>query len=1052
MSPVFDEMDAERLKQIEEIYHAALELPESERETFFKAHCGEDASLRREVESLIAFENSSDSFIDMPPDSLAAEMFSDKQEQTNLVNQIFGHYKIKQLLGKGGMGEVYLAEDTRLNRRVALKFLSGTISEDLTQLRRFEREAFSASALNHPNILTIFEFGSENGTYFLASEFIEGETLRDFLHSGELTLKKILSIAEQTALALAAAHRNGIIHRDIKPENIMIRSEDGLVKVLDFGLAKLTDPVSSANESDSEAATRALIKTNPGMVMGTVSYMSPEQTRGLATIDARSDVWSLGIVLFEMLTGKTPFEGESMSDVIASILKSEIPPISNIIPDLPPEIGRIVEKSLQKDREERYQVIKDLALDLKSVRKELEFSAQIDRSSYGGDNNLTKEMRKRQTTVAEVIKRFSVFNLILIILVAGLSLGGAWWLFGKNNKPNEPTETSILKSVEIANWSSSPGEIYSVGSFSPDAKMVAFASTRSGSRNIWVKQTVSGEAIQITKDEFDNKNPIWSPNGEELAFFSIKENLAGIWRIPVLGGSPVFVAEIRDGGGQLKFWSKQNLIYYESKNEIFAADVNSGQITKLTDFAAGNIKARSLNISNDGKQIAYLTTENNISNLWAAESNGNSPKKLFSSPNEIKNVVWLPDNKRILFSSSVDETFQIFVTDIYAMPPQQLTSAETDELVLDVSADSTKILYGSAKEESDIWGINLKNGKEFNLASDIDSELWPDVSPDGKTIAYQAIKNLSQGNKIFSGKILTKSLTEKAKANLLVSDGSLPKWSPDGKTLAFLRVRGDKLQIETINAIGGEQKPLTKDSVSSISFTVLPYNRLQTSDISWSPDSRKIAYISDRSGQSNVWMMNADGSDEIQLTTNDENLYYSCPLWSADGKRLAFTSKTGNAEGKPTFSLFVLETDTKKIDPILSGNTFIRLVGWSPSGSDLILASVEGSGAFGSLKDVTLLQAQLETKKLSELVKLTSIYLFNIHLSIDKKTIAFVANRDGKDNVWIMPAAGGEAKQVTGNNDSRLYFSSMAWSPDNITIFFGKQSRYSLLSMLTNFK
>ena len=1051
MSPLLFEMDAKRLKQIEEIYHAALEIPESKRESFFKENCGEDEPLRREVESLLAFEKTFDNFIDTPPESLAAEIFSEQQNNTSLVNQQIGHYKIKKLLGKGGMGEVYLAEDTRLNRRVALKFLSGSISEDQTRLRRFEREAFSASALNHPNILTIYEFGSENGTYFLASEFVEGDTLREALHSGELTLKKILGIAEQTALALSAAHRNGIIHRDIKPENMMIRHEDGIVKVLDFGLAKLTNPVASI-ESDSEAATRALVKTNPGIVMGTVSYMSPEQTRGLANIDARSDIWSLGVVLFEMLTGKTPFEGETMSDVIASILKSEVPQIANFIPNCPPELERIVEKSLQKDREERYQNIKDLALDLKSVRKELEFSAQIDRTLVSREKIVTTETPKPQTTIAAAVKRFSAINLVLIILAAGLSLGGAWWFFGRTNKPTETPETSSLKTVEIFNWSSSPGEIYSVGSFSPDAKMVAFASTRSGNRNIWVKQTGSGEAVQITKDEFDNKNPVWSPNGEDLAFFSNKGNQAGIWRIPKLGGSPVFVAEITDGGSQLKFWSKQNLIYYESKNEIFTAEVNSGQITKLTDFAAQEIKAASLNVSTDEQQIAYLTVEDNISNLWSADSKGNSPKKIFSGANEMKNVVWCPDNKRILFSSSVDDIFQIFVTDIYGSPPQQLTFAETDNLVLEVAPDGSKILYGSAKEESDVWGVNLKDAKEFTLASDIDSELWADVSPDGKTIAYQSIKNLSQGNKLLSGNILTRDLSNKDKVVTLVTNGGLPKWSPDGKTLVFLRYTGNKSQIETIKTLGGEQKPLTKEGVSPISYSVLPYNRIQESDISWSPDSQKIAYMSDRGGQINIWTVNADGSSETQLTNNDANLYYSCPLWSADGKRIAFTAKTGNVEGKPTFSVLVLNTETKNIDPILSGNTFIRLVGWSQSGNDLILASVEGSGAYSFLKDVTLLQAQVITKKMSEIAKLKETYLFNIHLSIDKKSIAFVAHRDGKDNVWVLPVGGGEARQMTGNNDSRLYFSSLAWSPDNNTIFFGKQSRYSLLSMLTNFR
>jgi serine/threonine protein kinase len=1053
VSPLLFEMDAERLKQIEEIYHAALDIPEDKRESFFNRYCGEDENLRREIESLLSFEKTFDKFLDSPLESYAAEMFSGQKDETSLIDRQIGRYKIKKLLGKGGMGEVYLAEDPRLNRQVALKFLSASISADQGRLHRFEREALSVSALNHPNILTIYEFGEESGTYFLASEFVEGETLREALQGDGLSLKKILNIAEQTAFALAAAHKAGIVHRDIKPENIMIRSEDGIVKVLDFGLAKLTKTEDSAIEDESEAATRALVKTKPGMVMGTVSYMSPEQTRGLADIDARTDIWSLGAVLFEMLTGKLPFEGETMSDVIAAILKTEVPHISALVPNVPPEIDRIVEKCLQKDREERYQVSKDLALDLKTLLKEIEFSTKFARASFTGGKILTSEMPKQQTTVSEQIKYSHAPKIFLILLISGLLLGGAWWFFIKPDNTPPVIDTASLRTAEIVNWTSSPGEIYSVGSFSPNTKMVAFASTKNGTSNIWIKQTASGSgaAVQITNDEFTNKQPLWSPNGEDIAYYSTRGNQAGIWRIPQLGGSPKLVSAVTDQGIRLRFWSKNNRIFYESANEIFAIDVDSGQTKQITDLKSKGIKGTSLGISADEELVVFCSIEDKIWTLWSSDPAGKAPQKLFSGPNQIRNVVWHPDNRRIFYSSPIDGTFQIFVTDIYAAPPRQITFGERDSLVLEVSGDGTKILFGSAKEESDVWGVSLKDSKEFIAASDIDAELWADVSPDGKSIAYQSIKNLSQGNKLFSGNIVTKNLAGAGPPAELVSNGFLPKWSPDGKTLAYLRLSGDKIQIESIKPLDGQQRSLTREGVSPISNTVLPYNRLQTSDFSWSPDGRQIAYVSDRNGQNNIWLTSADGTTESQLTDNVSNLVFQCPLWSADGKRIAFTTRTNNADGKPNYEIRVIDTETKKNDPISSGNTFMKLIGWSTGGNDLFIASIEkGQGV--SPEEISLRDLRIDSRKMSEIVKLKETYLYNIHLSPDKKIFAYVAHREGKDNVWAIPVDGGEARQLTGNNDSRLYFSSLVWSPDNNTIFFGKQSRYSLLSMLTNFK
>ena len=291
-------------------------------------------------------------------------------------NTQLSHYRIISKLGAGGMGEVYLAEDTRLRRNVALKVLSDEYTKSEERLHRFQREAYAASKLNHPNILTIFEAGVDQGTPFIATEFIEGETVRVRLARARMDIREALDIAIQAGSALSAAHQAGIIHRDIKPENIMLR-DDGYVKVLDFGLAKLTERHQPT--INTQASTIVTSDTDPGVVMGTVNYLSPEQARGL-DLDARTDVFSLGIVLFEMVAGRAPFDGLSSSDLIAAILTREPPPLARFEPSAPNELQRIVAKSLRKDREERYQTIKDLLIDLKNLREEQAFEEKLEQS------------------------------------------------------------------------------------------------------------------------------------------------------------------------------------------------------------------------------------------------------------------------------------------------------------------------------------------------------------------------------------------------------------------------------------------------------------------------------------------------------------------------------------------------------------------------------------------------------------------------------------------------------------------------------------------------
>jgi serine/threonine protein kinase/pimeloyl-ACP methyl ester carboxylesterase len=297
-------------------------------------------------------------------------------------------YAIISLLGVGGMGEVYLAEDTKLGRKVSLKTLPAEFTNDTERLRRFHHEARAASALNHPNLLTIHEIGSEAGAHFIAAEYIDGETLRATLRRGRMKIDEALDVAQQTAFALTAAHGAGIVHRDIKPENIMVRT-DGIVKVLDFGLAKLLED--HAREMvDHEADTRALLLTDPGKVLGTPQYMSPEQARG-QELDARTDIWSLGVVLYEMLAGRPPFRGETKSHTVVSILENEPPPLTTFAPDIPAELQRIVRKALTKDPDSRYQTARDLMIDLKTLRRDLDFKSEMKRSTsseISGPENL----------------------------------------------------------------------------------------------------------------------------------------------------------------------------------------------------------------------------------------------------------------------------------------------------------------------------------------------------------------------------------------------------------------------------------------------------------------------------------------------------------------------------------------------------------------------------------------------------------------------------------------------------------------------------------------
>ena len=365
------------MQQLEDLFHEALGLEPPERAEFMSRARKSNPELAAAVESLIAAHEQTDGLIDSPAFEAAAEMIADSQPAL-LTGQVVGHYQIIRPLGKGGMGEVYLASDAKLGRKVALKLLPAEFTGHKERLRRFIQEAKTASSLNHPNIITIHEIGEAEGVQFIATEFIDGQTLKQRMKHARMKLPEILDVSIQTANALQAAHAAGIVHRDIKPENIMLRP-DGYVKVLDFGLAKLTEKSHLSTPADSEIDTIAKAQTVPGTVLGTVKYMSPEQARG-QVLDQRTDVFSLGIVLYEMAANRIPFAGATRMDTLVSILEKDPVPLDQYAPEVPPEFQRIISKALRKDREERYQTIKDLLIDLKSLKEDLTFAQKLQRS------------------------------------------------------------------------------------------------------------------------------------------------------------------------------------------------------------------------------------------------------------------------------------------------------------------------------------------------------------------------------------------------------------------------------------------------------------------------------------------------------------------------------------------------------------------------------------------------------------------------------------------------------------------------------------------------
>jgi serine/threonine protein kinase len=975
-------MNPERWQKIKKIFHAALQFGLAERPAFLARACDGDEVLRKEVELLLTAHEKEGSFMNSAVVGQVAEAVLRDQEFTS--GQKVGHFDILETLGKGGMGEVYLAQDTRLGRKVALKFLPVAFTQHRERLRRFEQEARTASALNHPNILTIHEIGETEGRRFIATEFVDGETLRDRLSSKPLEIQEALEISGQIASALAAAQTEGIIHRDIKPENIMLR-RDGIVKVLDFGLAKLAED----RVPGPDDPTRPLIKTDAGVVMGTAQYMSPEQARG-QEVDARTDIFSLGVVIYEMVTGSPLFRGETASDVIASILKTHPRPLSRVAARVPAELERIVSKTLEKDRDERYQTVKDLLIDLRKLKQRISFEAEQARSQSGGVDDATttpdlvsssasaSRSAPSTTTVAPLptvssaeyiiseIKRHKTGIILVVAAFVVVVLAGIVALYKFTNRNQAP---QVLKTTQLT---FSPG-LDAFPSLSPDGNSIAYSSDQSGNFEIYVKQlTPGGREIQLTSDGQQNVQPAWSPDGQRIAFHSVGRS--GIWIMPALGGSAKQIAEF----GSRPVWSHNgSMLAYQSgsggeiqtssaapPSTIWTVPSQGGAPKQITQVANPPGGHNSPAWSPDGKHIAFSATEYVRSSTWIVATDGSDLIKVSGG----EGPIYAPDGKSLylarggLFAVKLSANGSPVGEPIEVMPAG--TGASMNQFT--VSADGKKIAYSATNNASALWSIAISpatgetSGSPVAFARDTSSRTnSPRFSSDGHKVAMTKWRPGS--GDIWIADADGRNLKQITTNPSLNSNAS---WFPNADRIAFLSNRenkrwelwsislatgkeerlldiGDSLDVEALSPDGTQVAfNSTKGGTINLWTAKVPdgqpkqltFDKEFMGFPSWSPDGQWLAFEIGRGDDNYLAIMPSSGGEVIQLVP-DHGLSWP-HSWSADGDKIAFA---GRRDG--IWNIYWVSRSTKQNKQLTNYsklNAFVRYPAWSPLGNQII--------------------------------------------------------------------------------------------------------------------
>ncbi|MEZ5429449.1 MAG: protein kinase [Pyrinomonadaceae bacterium] len=910
-----------------------------------------------------------------------------------------GRYEIRSKIGEGGMGEVYLAHDEQLNRNVALKVLLPEFCCDLDRVQRFKLEAKAASALNHPNIITIHEIDEQDDKLFIATEYVDGKTLREKIERGELSMLDSIRIAEQIADALAVAHEARIVHRDIKPENIMIR-RDGYAKILDFGLAKPT----LHQTAGTEDATIQMIKTQPGMVMGSVRYMSPEQARGKET-DERTDVWSIGVVLYEMLTGKNPFGGETVSDSLAALIHIEPQPIEEV----PEELQWILRKALKKNADERYQSIKDFSLDLKDLRSQLEQNTLENRAIHlsntvglarqdtSENKTLIHQTISAETTTAE--KRNWVktqvntvsgnvgwrIMSILVIAFAVTVAAGAWFYLPSWFSGAKPVFQSIQVSAKTDNGKAQ------LASVSPDGKFVSFVDTQGGRPKLVVRQLVTDTTIEIVPSSLKHfYQPKFSPDGEFVYYVQIENGVGTLYRVSTLGGASKKILYDIDSSvsfspdGQKLSFIRHNPT--DGGDTIFISDLEGGDLEAFIDTkAVGYDKFNDVIWSGDGQRLllgGYENTSQTFPRTKIIAVPASGENKTPTEPQELSalnkegwvkatNFQWLLNNEGIIFigKRNNDDNMQIWHSSYPEGLIKQVTTDTSDYASLSVSADGNTIVTTKVDRISSLVAFNPAT-KEINQL----------LSESRTFLGYLGLSQMSDGKILYS------------------------------------RLTGKEINIFSVNPDGTDERQITSDG---------RYNF----DPVATPDGKYIIFSSNRNDVFGIWRMESNGSNPVQLTSvkngRDGNLQIT-----ADGKTVLFNRETSDG-GRGT--LMKVPISGGEASPLLPDSKASEVSPQvSPDGKSLAYISFEYDSKTSDF-DVALEIASLKNDEISGEPEKIKFDLNNRYKwSPDGRQLTYIAKKEA-DNIWNFDPKSKEEKALTDFKSGEL--TNFIWSRDGRRIF-----------------
>jgi serine/threonine protein kinase/Tol biopolymer transport system component len=762
---------------------------------------------------------------------------------------ILGPYQVTEVLGEGGMGVVVGAVDTKLLRPVAIKFLSTALA-DVEARHRFQREAQLASSLNHPHILTVHDVGEFEGQAYLVTEFVDGGTLKDWAAAEPRNWRQIVDLIVGVADGLSAAHQAGILHRDVKPQNVLV-AKNGYAKLADFGLAKISEPALA----DATVAATA-VATQRGVVMGTIAYMSPEQATGKA-LDARSDVFSFGVVLYELLAGRRPFDGTTELEVLQTVIHGTAAPLDVAIPT---PLRLIVEKALEKDPADRYQTMRELVIDLRRVaRRRPEDSGQV-----APQATPTRSARWRRLALAA---------LGCVALVAAGALG-AWWLILA-----PPIPSSTVRFHQITNDIGMEG----MPAASPDGRAVAFVAPVNGRRQIWVRLLSGGAALPLTRDDVNHENPRWAPDSSAIVYFTppATEGESGtLWEIPALGGAPRRLAASTTGA-DVSHDGRRIAAIQKAGNGFALAILGrdgmpAAQTIPIPESATGLFTPR---WSPDDRSVAFSADERGFrSALHVIDVAGGSPK-VIARAGAIDGHAWLPDGSGLVYASSSGSTMvyppimNLRMVSRDGVIDRQLTVGDASYVQPDV-VQAGRLFASRVRLQSDIWafpvsgspGENVRDGVRITRQSG--QVQTPSASPDGKEIAYLS-DNGGHGN-VWVAAIDgsgVRQLTFERNPDVLIG---VPIWSPAGDRIVFVR-----------NTAGVNSEWLINPDGSGLRQLVSP-----GSGAAWSADGRWLYYTTAvmASEKPCIQKIPSDGSTKVQVRCNaagavpssdEKTLYYT---------------------------------------------------------------------------------------------------------------------------------------------------------------------------------